>query len=88
MLTELAEMIDGSQSILPKEAKPLSRSRVILSGIEAGLTNGPEIVATVVDAHRAIQGVLAVSALCEEKVDDVVSTHSSILGSATSYSIR
>jgi hypothetical protein len=80
MLTELVKMIDGSQSALPEGAKPLNRSRVIMSGIEAGLTSGLEIVGTVVDAHRAIQGVLADSALREEKVDDVVNAHSSILG--------
>jgi hypothetical protein len=80
MLTELAGMIGGSESALPKGIEPLNRSRVILSGIEAGLTNGPEIAGTVVDAHRAIQGVLADSELFEEKVDDVVKTHSSILG--------
>jgi hypothetical protein len=79
MLTELAEMIGGSQSALPKEAEPLNRSRIILSGIEVGLTNGPEIVGTVVDAHKAIHGVLADPALREEKVDEVVNTHSSIL---------
>jgi hypothetical protein len=80
MLTELAEMIGGSESALPKGIEPLNRSRVILSGIEAGLTNGPEIAGTVVDAYRAIQGVLIYSELREEKVDDVVKTHSSILG--------
>jgi hypothetical protein len=79
MLTELAEMI-GRQSVLPKGVEPLNRSRIILSGIEAGLTNGPEIAGTVVDAHRAIQGLLRDSALREEKVDDVMNTHSSILG--------
>ena len=80
MLAELAEMIGGSRSALPAEVEPLNRSRAILSGIEAGLTNGPEIVGTVLDAHRAIQGVLTDSSLREEKVDDVVNTHSSILG--------
>jgi hypothetical protein len=79
-LTELVETKGGSQSALPKRVEPLNRSRVLLSGIEAGLTSGPEIVGTVVDAHRAIQGVLRDSSLCEEKVDDVVNTYSSILG--------
>jgi hypothetical protein len=80
MLTDLAEMIGGSESALPKGVEPLNGSRVILSGIEVGLTNGPEIVGTVIDAHRAIQGVLTDSVLREENVDDVVNTHSSILG--------
>jgi hypothetical protein len=80
MLAELAEMVDGSQSVLPRGAGSLERSRVILSGIEAGLTNGPEIIGTVVDTHKAIQGLLASSALRENTLDDFVNTHSSILG--------
>lgn len=80
MLTELVEMTGGSQIALSQVAEPLNISRVILSGIEAGLTNGPEIVGTVIDTHIAIQGVLADSALREEKIDDVVNTHLSILG--------
>jgi hypothetical protein len=81
MLSELTEMIDGNQSVLPKGAGSfLEMSRVILSGIEAGLTNGPEIIGTVVDTHKAIQGLLASSALREEQVDDFVNTHWSILG--------
>jgi hypothetical protein len=82
MLTELAEMIDGSQGVLPEGAEPWKRRRLVLSGIEAGLESGRAIVASVTRAHRAIHDILPKhnSELHEEKVDDVVNAHSSILG--------